>query len=170
MRRWSSLAVLVTLAIVTLGLGCRRHRDPVHDARRIERFERNLIRHAARDSGCAPPQVQPVRIAETVWTANTCTGPIEYHLDCRSRGRRWANCRWRRIGRVEEAAAAVLSCPVQGMTQEPTQQPMVRFVNGCGRRVQMNMACNDVGCGWMAAGPASGQAGPGGQVVVVPAQ
>ncbi|MGE0787410.1 MAG: hypothetical protein AB7S26_17185 [Sandaracinaceae bacterium] len=171
MRSTLASTLVLTVALGALAIGCRRRDAPTQDARRVERYERSLIRLASRDSRCSPVEVQPVRIAEDVWTANTCAGPFDYHLYCRSRGRRWANCSWHRIPRVEEAAQNVLMCPMTAVLQEPTAQPLVRFANGCGRRVQMNLACNQVGCGWLAAGPPTGP--PASQtnatVVVVPA-
>jgi len=158
MRGWARTGIVAALVLGAALLGCRRRYDPVRDARRIARYERSLIRHAARDSGCAPVQVQPVRIGETLWSANTCTGPREYFLYCRSRGRRWAHCRWRRVTTVNEAAAPVLSCPPPSIAQRLGANPTARFASGCGRTVQVALRCNEVGCGWVPAGPVQGAA------------
>jgi len=150
-----------------VSFGCHGRRDPLHDPRRIERYEQNLIASAARDSGCSPVQVRPVRIAEAVWTANTCAGPREYFLQCRR------ICRWRRVQTVSEAAARVLQCPAESIGQELGADPRVRTATGCGRSVQVALRCNEVGCGWVPSTPArGGLQSPGGSappVVIVPA-
>ncbi len=168
MRLW--MLWFAVAALVVSSAGCRRRYDPVHHAGRVDRYERNLVEIAARDSGCSPVQVQLVRAAETLWVANTCTGPREYFLDCRSRGRRWASCRWDRIATVSEAAAPVLSCPPQGIAQAPGPGPVTRVAQGCGLSVQMSLRCNSVGCGWLADGPPLGALPPGPRVIVIPAQ
>jgi hypothetical protein len=160
MRGWQIWAILFVVASSGALLGCRNRYDPVRDPHRIARFERNLIPIAARDSGCSPLQVQPVRIGETVWTANTCTGPREYLLACRSRGRRWASCRWERMPTLDEAAAQVLGCPPHAITQHPGFAPTTRVADGCGYRAQMSVRCNGVACGWMADGPPMGGGAP----------
>ena len=146
MPRWT-LTVAVSLAIAAVSFGCRRHVDPVHDARRVQGFERNLIRIAARDSRCAPVQVQPTRI--------------------------WASCRWRRIPPVAQSAQSTLMCPPEAIQQQATPQPLVRTAAGCGRSVQMTMTCNQVGCGWVASSQPTGAPAPTGQpntIVYVPAE
>lgn len=150
MRGWAILGLSIGLALVT---GCRHRHDPVYDARRVERYERNLIELAARESGCSPVQIVPVRVGETLWVANTCSGPREYFLDCRSRGARWASCRWDRIATVPEAAASQLGCPPQALAQQPGPVPTTRYVQGCGMWLQLSLRCNSVACGWIADGP-----------------
>jgi len=162
----------ITLFALLAAFGCRRHYDPVHDPGRVERFERNLIRLAAADSGCQPVEVQPVRIEETLWVTNTCVGPREYFLRCRSRGRRWANCQWRRIPTVGEAAARALRCPVGQVGQQAGMHAHDRVAVGCGRQMPVQLQCNAVGCGWIAAGPVTaidprGRDAP--LIVIVPA-
>lgn len=148
MRIWGM--VLIVLIAAT---ACRNRYDPLYNDRRIARFERNLTATAARDSGCSPVQIAHQRVAESVWIANTCTGPREYYLSCRGRGRRWANCDWDRIATMPESAAPVLQCPPQAIAQQPGPMPLVRMAAGCGRGVQMSLRCNDVGCGWMPDAP-----------------
>jgi hypothetical protein len=148
MRMWGIL-----LLVVLGATACRNRYDPVHNDRRVARFERNLISIAARDSGCSPMQVQPMRVGETVWVANTCSGAREYHLACRSRGRRWANCGWTPIAPMPMTAAQVLQCPPQAIAQQPGPMPLVRMAQGCGRGVQMSLRCNEAACGWMPDGP-----------------
>lgn len=164
-------ALLVLAPLLAAFGGCRHRYDPVHNPARIERFERNLIRLAARDSGCAEVQVQPVRIGETLWVANTCTGPREYFLGCRARGRRWSHCRWRRIDTVAEAAAPALQCPAAQVGQQLGASPHERVAVGCGRQVAMQLQCNQVGCGWIAlatAPPAPAPSSGGAVIVIVP--
>jgi hypothetical protein len=91
MRTWGILGLIAFF--VVLSAGCRHRYDPVYNSRRMERFERRLIEVSARDSGCSPVAVSPMRVGELVWVVNTCTGPREYFLDCNNRGRRWASCR-----------------------------------------------------------------------------
>lgn len=172
MGSWSKIVVLGVIVSATLLFGCRRRYDPLRSPGRLQRYEENLIQLASRDTGCSPVQVQPVRIAERVWTANTCTGPREYFLHCRSRGRRWANCRWWRIGTVGDAAAPVLQCPPPSIGQQLGAAPTERWAAGCGRTVPVELRCNTVGCGWIATRPVQGTpSGPvgGANVVIVPA-
>jgi hypothetical protein len=162
-------AILIAAAVSALlpASGCRRHyrTDPLYDADRIERYERNLVRIAARDSGCPPTYVAPVRIADTVWGVNTCSGPREYFLSCRSRGRRWANCRWDPIEPMVEAAARALQCPPHALVVQNGPVATTRSAQGCNGSVQLSLRCSDVGCGWLPDGPPAGTT-----VIVVPAQ
>lgn len=169
MRRWGTLGMVVVLGIVAGACGRYRY-DPLYNPRRLAGFERNLVRIAARDSGCSPVQVATARVAETVWAVNTCTGPREYFLACRQRGRRWANCGWDRIATVNESAAPVLACPPQAIGQQASTSPVTRYAAGCGRQVQMSLRCNPVGCGWMPDGPPVGGAPAAPPVYAVPAQ
>jgi hypothetical protein len=152
MTRWGMYGLLILIAVGAAA--CRNRYDPVHNDRRIARFEANLMERAARQSGCSPVQVQLQRVGELVWVANTCTGPREYFLDCRQRNRRWSNCNWDAIITAPEAAANMIGCPPQSFVQQPGPAPNVRIVQGCGQSLQMNLLCNDIGCGWVAAGPA----------------
>ncbi|MFK7985084.1 MAG: hypothetical protein AB8I08_03560 [Sandaracinaceae bacterium] len=173
---------VILLGVVAALSGCRR-RGPVHEMRMVQRYERNLVRLAARDSRCHRQQVQPLRIGESHWVANTCDGPREYFLQCRSR-RRWRGCRWRRIATVSQSAAPVLQCPEQMIQQQPTQDANVRVAVGCGRQMTMQLQCHAQGCAWMSGGAYGGVAptapagygggasagASGGGVVYVPAQ
>ncbi len=152
---------LTLLMVMVAAVGCGRHRyDPLYNPQRLARFEQHLVGIAARDSGCSPVTVVPARVGETVWVANTCTGPREYFLACHQRGRRWANCSWDRIATVNEAAAPVLACPPNAIGAQITASPLTRFAAGCGRQAQMSLRCNAVGCGWMPDGPPQGAAPP----------
>lgn len=163
-RRSLYLGMMLLSALAATGCRSRARYDPAHSPVRIERYERRLIEVAAHDSGCSPVQVQPVRIGELVWVANTCTGPREYFLDCRSRYTRWAHCRWDRVQTVNEAAANVLGCPPHAIAQLPGSTPANRLAQGCGMQVSMSLRCNEIGCGWIADDPPAG----GAQVVFVP--
>ena len=187
MRSYTMMGLLA-LALLSMLAGCRRGRMAVENPRHLARYEQQLTRLAARDSGCPPHAVQPYRIGETLWTANTCSGPREYLLQC-GRGRRWRSCRWIRVGSAPEAAAPVLGCPPQAMQQQPGPSPTSRVVMGCGRQVLMGIGCGPGGCGWMPTAPVAGAAPPpppgygaapppgyggappssGGQVILVPA-
>ncbi len=139
----TAVALLATVASVS---GCAR-RGAIRNGRRLARYEANLTRSAARDSGCSPVQVRVFRVSDTVWEANTCTGPREYFLRC-SRHHRWAGCRWEPIATVQEASAPVLGCPPTQIGQQVAGPSLRRFVTGCGRQVAMSLLCNGIGCGW----------------------
>ena len=175
MRAMAKAGLAFAVALGALAGGCHHRRDVVHDARRIAQFERNLVALAARDTGCATVQVQPVRIGDQAWVANTCVGPREYFLDCRSRRSRWASCRWQRVATVGESTTGVLGCPPPSIEQELGPAPTTRFASGCGRRVQVSLRCNELGCGWVPDGAPSGAPPPGygapaPRILVIPAR
>ena len=151
--RMTRLAVLATLCLTLIGAwGCRRRRPPVTASGALNaRYERTLLRHAARDTGCSAGQLSTLQVhaAPPVWSVTGCTTPIEYWLQCSRRNR----CRWRPVPLLNEAAAPQLQCPPQAIQQQPSQQPNVRFAAGCGRQQPFTVACNGAGCGWAPAGP-----------------
>jgi len=144
--------ILVLVALTAMGaMGCRRRgRTPGAVS---ARYQRNLLRLAARDTGCAANQLQPMQITgdPAVFAVTGCTFPIEYWLQCGRRGRR---CRWSRVPTLNEQAAAPLQCQPQMIQQQLTQAPNMRVAMGCGRQATFGMACNGSACGWAMAGPA----------------
>lgn len=172
-----SWGLVIAIGMLAALSGCRR-RGPVDETRVLHRYERNLVRLAARDSRCHPQQIQPVRVGQTVWVTNTCTGPREYLLQCR-RPERWSGCRWRRVPTVPRSAAPLLQCPEQAISQQPSADPYHRLASGCGQQVSMQLRCHPAGCAWVHAPGAGAMApvappgyggSPQGAVIYVPAQ
>ncbi len=157
-------AVLVLIALTAVGaIGCRR-------GGRIQtglsvRYQRNLLRLAARDTGCAVNQLAPMQIGAgpDVFAVTGCSFPVEYWLQCGRRGRR---CRWSRVPTLNEQAAPVLQCQPQMIQQQLTQAPNMRIAVGCGRQATFAMTCNGAACGWTMTGPA--QAPAPGAIAAVP--
>ncbi|MEQ8453377.1 MAG: hypothetical protein RLO52_01530 [Sandaracinaceae bacterium] len=149
------LALVAVLSLTMIGAwGCRR-RPPVTASGALSaRYERTLIRTAARDTGCPAGQLTPmqVHVGPQVWSVTGCASPVEYWLQCSRRNR----CSWRRVPLLNESAAATLQCPPQAIQQQPSPQPNVRFAAGCGRQQPFTVACNGAGCGWAPAGPIQG--------------
>ncbi|HBQ12877.1 MAG TPA: hypothetical protein DEF51_17670, partial [Myxococcales bacterium] len=141
------LALVAVLSLTMIGAwGCRR-RPPVTASGALSaRYERTLIRTAARDTGCPAGQLTPmqVHVGPQVWSVTGCASPVEYWLQCSRRNR----CSWRRVPLLNESAAATLQCPPQAIQQQPSPQPNVRFAAGCGRQQPFTVACNGAGCGW----------------------
>ncbi len=172
-KAWTAWVVGVA-ALAALGAtGCHRRGGPIRDAR-MERYTQNMLREAARDTGCALGQLTPTQIASqpAVFTVTGCTAPIEYWLQCGSRNR---HCRWQNVPMLNESATASLSCDPQLIQQQPTQAPNVRYATGCGRTAPFTMSCNGAACGWSQTGPVQGASPtvaqpPSGGVVVVPQQ
>lgn len=152
----ASIAVLIGVA--ALGTtGCRRGGGIVTE-RQMAHYEENLVRVAARDTGCHASQLQPSRLSAdpAVYTVTGCAQPVEYWLQCGRRRR----CSWRNVATLNESAAAQLQCPPAAIQQQPSQAPNVRFANGCGRMQPYTIACNGQACGWAPSGPPQGGAAP----------
>jgi hypothetical protein len=164
-----ALIILAVALAAVAATGCRSRAS--RDARMMARYERNVIRYAARDTGCSANQLTPQQITQepAVVTVTGCTTPIEYWLDCRGRGGRY--CRWHNVPHLNESAAQALACPPQAIQQQLTQSPNVRYATGCGRTGMFTMMCNGAACGWALSGPVQGGpmvAGPPGQVGAPP--
>lgn len=162
-RAWRAWVIGLVAVASLAAMGCRA-RVVVRADPRVERYARNLVRVAARDTGCHPSQLAPVQVAAepAVFTVTGCQTPVEYWLQC---GRR--NCNWRRVATLNESAAPVLQCAPHMIQVQPTQTPNVRFAAGCGRIAPFTVACNGAACGWSPSGPV--QAG-GGPVAAAPPQ
>jgi hypothetical protein len=143
----AGLVAFVALA----SIGCGR-RTVVITGARYEQYEANLLRFAARDTGCHPSQLVPQQIASDppVLTVTGCAQPVEYWLRCVRGGR---NCRWLQIPPVTHQASPLLACPPEMVAPQPGPAPHVRFASGCGRGVQLAMTCNTAACGWAPVGP-----------------
>lgn len=143
------IAALVGLAALG-GAGCRPRVVSIDDAR-VARYTENLVRHAARDTGCHASQLVPQRIAvqPAVFTVTGCAQPIEYWLRCRRN-----YCSWRHVPTLNEAAVSSLQCPAHAIQQQLTEAPNVRMAVGCGRAQPFTIVCNGVACGWAPSGPA----------------
>jgi hypothetical protein len=151
--------IAVLIGAAALGtMGCRRGAGIVTD-RQMARYEEQLVRVAARDTGCHHSQLSPSRLAgdPAVYTVTGCAQPVEYWLQCSRR-----RCTWRNLPTLNESAAAQLQCAPASIQQQPSQAPNVRFANGCGRMQPYTIACNGQACGWAPSGPAQG--GPAPQV------
>lgn len=158
-RAWRTVVIgLVALAALS-AVGCRS-RVVIRDAR-MDRYQANLLRLAARDTGCHESQLTPTQIVAepAVYTVTGCQVPVEYWLEC---GRR--RCSWRNVPRLNESAAPVLACTPQMIQLQPSQAPNVRFAAGCGRMAPFAVACNGAACGWSPSGPVQ----MGGQVAAAP--
>jgi hypothetical protein len=152
-----SRAVLVALiALTAASCGGRRARI---EARRNEQLNRQLVQTASRQTGCPPGTLTPQQIADAppVYTVTGCTTPIEYWLQCSGRGNR--NCDWRNVALLNEAAAMPLGCPPQGIQQQLTAAPNMRYATGCGRTAAFTIACNGAACGWAQSSPVQGGTG-----------
>ncbi len=150
--RWAVVALIALTAVGTMGCGrrARRIQNALH-----ARYQQNLVRLAARDTGCPPQALSSGQIAQDVYTVTGCSQPVEYLLACGRRGRR---CRWIRIAPLNEAAAAALQCQPQMVQQQPTQMPNTRYAVGCGRQAAFSMQCAGRSCGWAMSGPPQGVA------------
>ncbi|HEY8431125.1 MAG TPA: hypothetical protein VIL20_22250 [Sandaracinaceae bacterium] len=151
-RAWRAWVIGLS-TIAALMAGACRTQVVVRTDPRTERYTRHLIQIAARDTGCHPSALVPTQIASqpAVFTVTGCQAPVEYWLQC---GRR--NCRWRRVARLEESAAASLGCAPTMIAVQPTQTPNVRYASGCGRTASFTVVCNGAACGWAPTGPVQG--------------
>jgi hypothetical protein len=148
-------ALIAIALLASFAAGCRG-RSPQAMA---DRYTRNLLVLASRDSGCAPAQLQIQQIHPEVYSVAGCTIPYEYWLRCNARNR----CAWERVMTVNEAASTVMSCPLNMVQQSPTADPTTRYATGCGRSAVFGIQCAAVGmgCGWVSRGAA-----PSGPVIV----
>lgn len=160
--RWVAVAA-VTFSVVGVW-GCRSRSSETIDPRRLARYERSMLRHAARDTGCPAGQLIPQVIQQQprVYTVLGCHEPVEYWLECSARGR----CRLRDVPRLTEQAASLLGCQPAMIQQQPTQMPNVRYAIGCGASLAFAIQCNSAACGWA---QTIAPQGAGGVVVVNPA-
>lgn len=150
------IALLAIAAIGGAGCGGRRARA---DARRYERYTQNLVTTASQQTGCPPGALTPQQISDgpAVFTVTGCTTPIEYWLQCGGRGNR--DCNWQHVALLNEAAAMPLACPPQGIQQQLTASPNMRYATGCGRTAAFTIACNGGACGWAQSSPVQGGTG-----------
>jgi hypothetical protein len=160
MTRQTALKACIAalIGVAALGMtGCRRGGGVVSE-RQMARYQENLVRVAARDTGCQAAQLAPSQLAvdPPVYTVTGCAQPVEYWLQC-SRRRR---CSWRNVATLNDSAAAALQCPPNAIQQQPSQAPNVRFANGCGRMQPFTIACNGTACGWSPSGPPQGAGAP----------
>lgn len=164
-------ALLALVVLGTLGAsGCGR-RARIAAARadsRFARYERNLMRLGARDTGCAPAQLQAqmVQSEPGVYAVIGCSQPVDYWLRCGRRNR----CQWERVPLLNETAAPSLQCAPQMIQQQPSQAPNVRYAAGCGQMQPFTITCNPGGCMWAAAGPPQPAGAPAQQQVAVQTQ
>lgn len=154
---WRGAVVAIVALMAAGAFGC--HRRAVVQDGRAERYQRHLMRYAARDTGCNEAQLVPSQIGQQpgVYTVTGCSFPVEYWLEC---GRGGRHCRWRRIPTLNEQAATSLGCQPQLIQQQLTQAPNVRIAAGCGQQASFQMLCNGAACGWAMTGPAQGAAPP----------
>lgn len=152
------IRALVIALIAAAAGGCAGRRARL-EARRYERYTRNLVNTASQQTGCPAAALTPQQIADgpPVFTVTGCTTPIEYWLECRGRGNR--NCDWRNVALLNEAAAMPLGCPPQGIQQQLTAAPNMRYATGCGRTAAFTIACNGAACGWAQSSPVQGGTG-----------
>lgn len=158
------VAMVAVAAWAAMGCGGRRARVR---AARMQQYEREMMRHAQRDTGCHASQLSPQQIHPDprVYTVLGCAQPVEYWLQCGPRGLR---CRLRDVPPLNRIASASLQCPPEMIQPQPTQSPMIRYATGCGRTAPYTMQCNAAACGWAQTGAV--QAAGGGVYVVPQAQ
>lgn len=139
-RIWGLMMVAI-FAVAALGCG---RRAVVRDGS-ARGHQRNLVRLAARATGCQGNQLQPTMIGANppVWSVMGCSFPVEYWLSCRGR-----RCHWQPIPTLNEQAAAPLQCQPQMIQQQLTQAANMRVATGCGRQGTFAVACNGTACGW----------------------
>ena len=166
--RGALLAFVVVGALGASGCGRRARIARIAAGQadsRFQRYERNLMRLGARDTGCpeAQLQAQMVQAEPGVYAVIGCAQPFDYWLRCGRRNR----CQWVRVPLLNESAAPSLQCAPQMIQQQPSQAPNVRYAAGCGRIQPFTVSCNPGGCMWAAAGPPQAAAPPQQQQVVV---
>ena len=162
-------AMVVLIGLMAVGtVGCRRRGPRTANGGLSVRYQRNLLRLAARATGCSEVQLTPMQIGAgpDVYTVTGCQTPVEYWLRCGRRGRR---CRWEQLPTLNQQAAAALQCQPQMIQQQLTQQPNTRVATGCGRQAMFGVACNGESCGWAMASNLQ-TAGGAGQIPPPPAQ
>lgn len=143
--------IAILIGLTAFSVGCRRRVVGV-SAEQMARYEQNLIRIAARDTGCHAGQLSAHQISSDppVLTVTGCAEPADYWLRCARRGR---SCRWQNVASLNVSAAVPMQCAPEGIQQQFSQSPNVRFALGCGQTQPFTVVCNGEGCGWAPSGP-----------------
>ena len=151
----AALGVALVATLVLGVTGCRR-RGAVVAGGLDARQHQQLLRYAARATGCNEAMLSPSLISAppSVYTVTGCTTPVEYWQECSRR-----RCRWHDIGLLNEVAAVVLQCPPQMIQQQPSPAPQTRYAVGCGRIASFNMGCTGRTCAWAQSGPVQAAGG-----------
>lgn len=153
-RMWARLTVAF---LVVLSLACvachRRDRARVDDRRLM-----NLQRRAARELQCPAVGVEVERLDEHLFRVSGCGGWVDYAIQPRGR-HRYGGARWRLVIPLAQRAASELGCPPEQIGFEG-RSPRRYAVAGCGRAVELELLCNALDCGWVAATPIHSVAAP----------
>jgi len=136
--------VLLALAAVLLGTGCRRRAayggGAVMDARQVER----LRAVGERDMHCPRGSLVIIPMTQSAVELRGCERIREYSLVCR-RGRR---CNWQAMMPAALLATRDLGCPLEAMNVSASSAS-TRDLVGCGRMGRYALTClDDAVCRW----------------------